>query len=95
MVADLIIRADASTRIGSGHLMRCLALAQAWQKEGRHVTFLSHCESELLRRRICLEGFEFIFVEQGHPHAADLRQVIRLLKHNRVGDDAPWLALDG
>ena len=34
MAGTLIIRADATPAIGHGHLMRCLALAQAWQDAG-------------------------------------------------------------
>ena len=32
----LLIRADANSRMGTGHIMRCLALGQAWLDAGRH-----------------------------------------------------------
>jgi UDP-2,4-diacetamido-2,4,6-trideoxy-beta-L-altropyranose hydrolase len=39
----LILRADASSEIGMGHFMRCLALAQAWTETGERVIFaMSH-----------------------------------------------------
>jgi UDP-2,4-diacetamido-2,4,6-trideoxy-beta-L-altropyranose hydrolase len=32
----LVIRADANTRMGTGHIMRCMALGQAWLDADRH-----------------------------------------------------------
>lgn len=36
----LIIRTDASVAIGTGHAIRCLALAQAWQDQGGEAVFV-------------------------------------------------------
>lgn len=53
----LLIRADATTRMGSGHLMRCMALGEAWQQEGGTVEFLTRCENTALLGRLQVEGF--------------------------------------
>ena len=93
----LLIRADSTTRIGTGHIMRCLALAQLWQDHGGKVTFLSHCESEALRQRILNEGFEFIPIEKPHPDTDDLGFTLDILSAISCQPSATslWLVLDG
>ncbi len=76
---SIVIRADASAKIGTGHIMRCIALAQAWQDRGGHVTFISHCESDALRKRILQEGFQFLFLDNPHPDPSDLKQTLERL----------------
>lgn len=87
----IAFRADASSRIGAGHIMRCIALAQAWQDCGGEAFFISHCESDALRERIFKEGFRVVAIEQAHPHAGDISQTLEL-----VAEYVPaWLVLDG
>ena len=94
----LYIRADADGKIGAGHIMRCIALAQAWQDHGGEVTFISHCESEAFRERISKEGFQFIAVNAPHPHPDDLSITLEYLKRPSPFTPHPsptWLVLDG
>jgi len=93
----LFIRADANTKIGTGHIMRCIALAQAWQDRGGDAIFLSNCESEVLHQRIVDEGFDFIYVEKSHPDPYDLGQTLEIVKQFKIQNSKfkTWLVLDG
>jgi len=91
MRQSLLIRADANVRMGTGHLMRCLALAQGWQAQGGQVTFITVCESEGLLRRLSDEGFQVITLERAYPDPADWEITSDALAAH---PDA-WVVLDG
>lgn len=91
MLGQFIIRADAAPIIGAGHLMRCLALAQALRTAGYSVTFLAHCESKSLHQRLLDEGFQVIPLKHHHPEPVDWQTTSEVLKSFQ---DA-WLVLDG
>ena len=58
MDENIIIRADASTRIGSGHAMRCLTLAEELRKGGAKVSFISRIHPGNLNELILEKGFQ-------------------------------------
>lgn len=56
----MLFRADASEKIGSGHVLRCLALAQAFQKRGGKITFLANSLPPSLRQKLHNENIEIL-----------------------------------
>lgn len=55
-----LIRADASLQIGSGHIMRCLTLAQQLRQHNHHITFISRTNLGHLAPLIRQQGFDCI-----------------------------------
>jgi len=90
----LLVRADADGRIGSGHVMRCLALAQAWQDRGGKCTFVGSIESDALRRRLVDEGCGVVALPHRHPDSGDLAAMRRLVAEQQQMDSG-WVVLDG
>ncbi len=52
----LIICAESGVQVGTGHVMRCLALAQSWKRAGGAVTFLVREGMPGIEDRIRAEG---------------------------------------
>jgi UDP-2,4-diacetamido-2,4,6-trideoxy-beta-L-altropyranose hydrolase len=87
----LLVRADASTRIGVGHVMRCLALGQAWQDAGGTVIFIMATAAAALANRLQAEGMGVTFLPGLAGSAADAVQTAELAhKH-----EAKWVVVDG
>lgn len=57
MAETLVIRADANSEIGIGHVTRCLSLAEAWQDRGGRVIFAMAQPLSSLQHRLRSEGF--------------------------------------
>lgn len=87
----LIIRADASSRMGIGHVMRCLALGQAWQDRGGEVVFIMAQSPPALESRLKLEGMEVIGLSALPGSVADARQTTAWARERQ----ARWLVVDG
>lgn len=87
----LVIRADANAQIGTGHLMRCLALGQAWKDSGGEEVFITACDNKGLLERLYEEGFRVHLLDKAYPDPHDW-EVTKEVLHDNPG---AWVALDG
>jgi UDP-2,4-diacetamido-2,4,6-trideoxy-beta-L-altropyranose hydrolase len=87
----LVIRADASVAIGTGHVMRCLALAQAWQESGGEVLFVTAELNPAITRRLHNEGMKIAKLASVSANENDAHEVAALARQER----ATWIIVDG
>ncbi|WP_339538441.1 UDP-2,4-diacetamido-2,4,6-trideoxy-beta-L-altropyranose hydrolase [Pseudomonas sp. RA_15y_Pfl2_54] len=90
----VLIRADASPTIGSGHIARCLTLARVLRKQGSHVAFACRRLSGHRLNSLSDEGFETFALPDFYPDE-DPQQAIESMLPWQADIDALASLLEG
>ena len=78
--ADIVIFAESGVRIGTGHVMRCLALAQSWKRACGIAKFVLRQDSTGPIARVREEGFMVNALAEGQTFREAMKKQIRSAK---------------
>jgi len=91
--ALVLIRADAAPEIGTGHVMRCLALAEALRDQGADAAFCGSRITPALVERLTTDGFAHHRIDAGND-AADMLALYHRIGASALVVDSYWLDSD-
>ena len=87
----LLVRADAGLKMGTGHAMRCLALAQGWRHAGGEVIFALAESTSAVDRLLRSERFNVTRIDGAAGTSEDARSTFEIAR----AFGADWFAVDG
>ncbi len=87
----LLIRVDAGPDVGTGHAMRCLALAQGWKDGHGEVVFAQAETLPAFEERVRREGIPVVSLSAEPGSPADAKATADLARERH----AAWTVLDG
>lgn len=73
---NVVFRVDSSKEIGSGHVMRCLTLAEELEQNGANITFVMRAHLGHMAEAVLSRGFSYVLLEEPnvdfHPAVDDV-----------------------
>ncbi len=89
---NLIIRADASPTMGTGHVMRCMALAQWARVLGIPCTLVGRFQVSWVEKRLAQEGIDCFHLLGEIPKEENSQELLQSLE---AAPQESWIVLDG
>lgn len=89
---NIIIRTDASVHIGTGHVVRCLTLAEKLRQRGANISFICREETGNLTELIKNKSYKVYPLPAGINLKKDIELTKNFIKDQRYPPD--WLIVD-
>jgi UDP-2,4-diacetamido-2,4,6-trideoxy-beta-L-altropyranose hydrolase len=87
----LVLRADSSAQMGSGHVMRCLALAQEWKDAGGKAMCIMGVRAPEVELRLTAGGVEVLYIQTCIGSRQDAKETALIARQGGAG----WIVTDG
>lgn len=90
---NVLIRADASLVIGSGHVMRCLTLADQLRSKGMNVAFVCRNVPGKMFELLTARGYQTVAIEGNWSQQFDAEETIHIAGR-LFPDGLDWIVVD-